>query len=308
MLTHLDALSVVTVVEAAPDAYRRRMGMCSCTAEYGKERMQQMTSRIRWAVAALAVVAGLGAARVEAQPAAVSGGGWEVSIAPLYLWASELDGAMTVGPRNVPIFMDFGTAVKNLSATFTFDAEVRKGRWGAFADLGFVRLGTDTEYDVIRPGRLTAKGRVELDNLIFETGGAAWLTRDFAVIGGVRTYTFSPNVTLGVADIDLREVEISKTNVDAIAGVTWRPKLSPRLTLLTRADMGAGQSDFTWSGLVAVEYHVKPAFGLLVGYKGLGIDTGDPRGLAAAGGLSVPTTYDVTHYGPVFAGTFHWGR
>jgi hypothetical protein len=34
----------------------------------------------------------------------------------------------------------------------------------------------------------------------------------------------------------------------------------------------------------------------------------EKRGLATAGGASVPTTYDVTHYGPVFAGTFHWGR
>ena len=271
--------------------------------------MQQMTSRIRWAIAALAFAVAAGdAVPARAQSASATTGAWEVSIAPLYLWASELDGAMTVGPRNVPIFMDFGTAVKNLSATFTFDAEVRKGRVGAFADLGFERLGTDTPYEVIRPRSITANGRLELDSVIFETGGSFWLTREFAIIGGLRTYTFSPNVTLSVADIDLREVEVSKTNVDAIAGFNWRPKLSPKLTLLTRGDIGAGQSDFTWSGLVALEYHMKPSLGLLVGYKGLGIDSGDPRGLAAAGGLSVPTTYDVTHYGPVFAGTFHWGR
>lgn len=268
-----------------------------------------MTSSTRWAVAALAIALATGvAAPVDAQPVAAQHDGWEVSIAPLYLWASELDGAMTVGPRNVPVFMDFGTAVKNLSATFTFDGEVRKGRWGAFADVGFVRLGTDASYELIGQRSRTVDGRLELDSLIFETGGAAWLTRDFALIGGLRTYTFSPNVTVSAADVDLREVEISKTNVDAIVGVTWRPSLTPKLTLLTRGDIGAGQSDVTWSGLVAFEYHVKPSFGLLAGYKALGIDSGDPRGLAAAGGAAVSTAYDMTHYGPVFAGTFHWGR
>jgi hypothetical protein len=252
---------------------------------------------VSWTTAAL-VAGGLLVAptRGAAQTTAPSDG-WKVDIAPLYLWASEMDGSMAVGARTVPIFMDFGSAVEKLSATFTFDGKIQKGRWGAFGNIGFVRLATDADFEVGTSGN-PATGRLELDNVIFEGGGSLHVTPDFAVIGGVRTYTFSPNIQLGVSDTTVGEVDASKTNVDGFGGITWRPWISSKWQFHSRGDIGAGESAFTWSGLVALEY-------------ALGINTGDTRTLAAApsgSGNALATRYQVTHYGPVFAGTFHWGH
>lgn len=260
--------------------------------------------------ATIALLAGMALSlpiRAAAQ-APSPGDGWQVDIAPLYLWAAEMDGTMTVGQRTVPVFMDFGTTLESLAATFTFSGEVRKGRWGAFADIGFVRLATDAEFEVGGEAPVTVDGRLELDNRVIEGGGSLRVARDLAVIGGVRTYTFSPNVSLRGAGQTLGEIDRSKTNVDGFAGLTWRPRLSPKWTFLSRGDLGGGESDVTWSGLLAFEYRMKPFAGLLFGYRALGIHADDTRAGGPVTGTTRDTRFDLTQYGPIVAGTFHWGR
>ena len=96
-------------------------------------------------------------------------------------------------------------------------------------------------------------------------------------------------------------VDESRTAASAFGGFTYRPKLSEKWTLLTRADLGAG-SAFTWSGTLGFEYRFKPWGSIGFGYHALGIDTGE------AGEGTGDIEYDVTHYGPVVGMTMHLGQ
>ena len=230
---------------------------------------------------------------------------WQIDAAPLYLWASKIDGRLSVNSQSVPVFMDFGDAVDNLSGAFTFHLEARKNRWGLLTDISFVRLSTDSTFTTPILSR-TVEGTAEVDSTIFEVGGSYLVNpaANFSVIGGLRTYSLSTKLEFEGAAGTLTPVDASRTSADVFGGFTYRPKLAEKWQLLSRADIGAGEANFTWSGTVGVEYRFRPWGGLMFGYHALGIDTGDVQ--TTTGGASVETEYDVTHYGPVFSLTVHW--
>lgn len=124
--------------------------------------------------------------------------------------------------------------------------------------------------------------------------------RRFGILGGLRTYTLSPKVTFTGPAGGATPIDGSETSTDGFAGFVFRPKLNEKWTLISRADIGGGTADLTWSAVLGLEYRFKPWGSLDFGYKGLGIDvkkTGD-----------VVREYDVTHYGPIVGLGLHWGR
>ena len=239
---------------------------------------------------------------------------WEVNLAPLYFWASELDGEVSVNRVTAPMFMSFGDAVDHLSGIFTFHVEARKGRWGVLSDLSFVSLSTQAQFTV--PGLLpsapnrTITGDFELDNTIFEAGASYLVVpaREFSVIGGLRTYGMSPKITFATNAGQVAPVDSSRTSVNVFAGFLFRPRLSEKWFLVTRGDVGGGEG-FTWSGTAAVQFQMTKLAGVMFGYRALGIDAGDvaSRTQLAAGSDAAELGYDMTHYGPIVAMNLRWG-
>jgi hypothetical protein len=244
-------------------------------------------------------------------PAFAQSDNWEVDVAPLYFWASELDGRIITSNDSVSLFLPFDEAVDTLAGSFSFHGEARKGRAGFFGDIYFIRLSTDAEF--VTPLSTTVLGTTELDMTVFE-GGASYLVKpdaNLSVIGGVRTYTQSPRITLSGPVLGVREVDVSRTATSVFAGFTYRPKLSEKWALISRADIGVGEA-FEWSGTLGFAYRFKPWGGLAFGYRALGVDTGDAEGIATlpAGQASDDdrVKYDVTHYGPFLSLTLHWAQ
>jgi hypothetical protein len=225
---------------------------------------------------------------------------WQVDVAPLYFWASELNGTVSVDDNSIPVFMEFSDAKDKLAGAFAVHLEARKNRWGFLTDINFVRLSTDATFTTPVLGR-SVTGTAQMDNTMFEVGGSYLVhpEANFSAIGGIRTYTLSPKLEFESAAQELTPVDVSKTAVGVFGGFTYRPKLSDKWTLLTRADLGGGEA-FTWSALVGFEYRFKPWGGVMFGYRGLGIDTGDTD----TGTKTL--AYDMTHYGPMFSLTLHW--
>jgi len=225
----------------------------------------------------------------------------EVDIAPLYLWAGRMNGHIGVDNQSVPIYMDFADAAKNLAGVFSTHAEVGHGRVRVMGDILFMRLSTGVNFTTPLVG-VPVAGTAQFDSIVFE-GGASYLVKpavNFSLIGGLRTYTMSPNLTF--ADPRLPARDVSKTAAALFGGFTYRPKLSKKVMLVSRADIGGGQA-FTWSGTLGFEFKLKPAIGVMVGYHALGIDTGS---VPSSGPVVKTAEYAVTQYGPVFALTFHW--
>ena len=98
----------------------------------------------RWMIAPVVALGVLAPRPALAQPSDK----WEVTFAPLYLCAAELNGQMTALSTTIPVFLDFGDAADHLSGAFSFHFEARKGRWGGLSDLNFLRLSSDSEFTI----------------------------------------------------------------------------------------------------------------------------------------------------------------
>lgn len=238
---------------------------------------------------------------------------WEVHFAPLYVWAAQMSGELSVRNVTTLVYMSFGDAAKNLSGIFTFHLEAGKHRWGVLADLGYVSLSTGTEVTVpglqpSAPARVIS-GSFDLSNVVFEVGGSylAVPNQRLSVIGGLRTYTMAPAISFTAAST-LTPVDTSRTAAYGFAGLQYRPKLSDKWTLVTRGDIGGG-TGLTWSAAAGLQFDFSRHGGILVGYRALGVNAGDvtqPATLPATGG-SAGLGYEMTHRGPVVALNLRWG-
>jgi hypothetical protein len=233
--------------------------------------------------------------------AAQQGDDWHVSLAPLYLSVARTDGRLTAGTKTIPVFMDFKDTASNLSAAFSFHVEAGKGRWGVATDLNYMGLSTDTTVTVLQQPLVA---EFSFDQTVFELAGTYTVNpkADFAIIGGLRTFTFAP--TLSFTRTQTRDViDTSRTSANFFAGFTYRPRLSRKVTMISRADIGGGDANLTWSATLGVEYRFKPWGGLVAVYKGLGIDASQEPTAE-----TINTGFDMTYYGPTFGLNLHWGK
>ena len=227
---------------------------------------------------------------------------WTGTVAPLYFWATWINGDIATRAGTVPVTMTFSDAADNLGGAFSFHVEAAKRRVGIFSDLNFVRLSTGSDFTLQGPLAVTVNGNADLHNTIFEAGASYLLsdTTKVAVIGGLRTFTVSSQVEFSTPSVSVMPIDASRTAVSAFAGVDYRPALSEKVSLISRADIGGG-SGMSWSGLLEFEFRPKPWAGLVVGYKAMGINFGkedDDEQIRKV---------DLTYYGPIFGLNFHWG-
>jgi hypothetical protein len=227
---------------------------------------------------------------------------WTGTFAPFYLWATRINGDIATRAGTVPVFMTFDDAADNLAGAFSFHFEAEKKRFGIFSDLNFVRLSTESDFTLQGPLAVTVNGDADIDNTFFEAGASYRLgdSTDVAVIGGLRTFTLSSQVEFSTPNVTVTPIDASRTAVSAFAGLTYRPAFSEKVGLISRADIGGG-SGMSWSGMVGFEFRPKPWAGLVVGYKGMGIDFGKENDDEEI------RKVDLTYYGPVFGLNLHWG-
>lgn len=214
---------------------------------------------------------------------------WRFEIAPLYLWAVDMGGTMTVGGRNVPLDISFSDAFDNLEAVFTVHFEAWKCDWGLLADVNWLDIGGEQ----MLPGPIGAEVKVDIQQTLIELAGGYEFDDDSFIIGGARYAALDPKVTLPMDDV----IDPDQSWIDAFVGVMWRPQLSRRWAFSGRFDIGGGSSDLVWnlSGMfdVAFSRHVV----LVFGYRYLDYDYQDEdEGFG----------YDVSQKGPLAALRFSW--
>jgi hypothetical protein len=234
--------------------------------------------------------------------------GWQVDAAPLYFWGASTSGNIAVnGTRNIPVYLDFSDAAKNLTGAFMFRGEARNGRWGVLGDVFFIRLSTDVSYTAPILS-VPLAGTLKMDETVFN-GKVTYELKSgsrFHLAGGVRTMTMAPTLHFtGPAASQLADIDISRTVAAAVGGFIYRPKLHDRVALLTQADVGGG-SVFTASATGGLEILIKPWVGVAAAYNVLHFDTGS---VPASGTRAVDVVETaITQFGPVVTLTFHWAR
>jgi hypothetical protein len=234
--------------------------------------------------------------------------GWQVNVAPLYLWAASTSGNIAVnGTSNIPIYLDFSDAAQNLDGAFMFRGEARKGQWGMLGDVFFIRLSTDVNYTTPVLS-IPIAGTLKMDETVFNAKVTYELKSGsrFHIVGGGRTLTMAPTVRfIGPAGGQLVDIDTSRTVAAAVGGFLYRPKLHEKVVLLTQANVGGG-SVFTASATGGIEVLLKPWVGVALAYNLLHVDTGNVP-TSGAGAVDVVETA-VTQSGPVFTLAFHWGE
>ena len=245
--------------------------------------------RSRWTFFFIAtVVAVASAAPADAQSQSDE---WQFQLSPLYLWAVNVDGTMTVRDRLDQDFeVDFKDAFSNLETAFTVHFEARKGRWGLLADASYLNLAGSQDIDT--PGEVAD---IEIENLILEGAAGYEFSDRWWVIAGVRYFKLDSDIGF---QFDIApEIEVSESWTDLFAGVMWRPQLGERWTFSGRFDIGAGGSDLVWNAAALIDYRLGKWAAILAGYRHLDYDYKNNNP-----GIK----YDMSMSGPVVALRFFW--
>ncbi len=222
-------------------------------------------------------------------PFASQAGDWEYSLAP-YVWLPtismdsanadrggrlpQLPGSpgLDVGPTDYLSALDFALMLAG---------DMRNGEWALLGDLIHLEFGVgDKDIDFLRPGTGPLAGNYNMD-----------LTADLYTRAGGRTLVKSDRYHLDALigwrhismDIRLREdragdlIDTDLTFNDAFLALSGVYRFEqPNWSLDYYADLGTGESDFTWQAKLGVAYE----FGwgkLFANYRHLDYDFGDTK-------------------------------
>jgi opacity protein-like surface antigen len=229
-----------------------------------------------------------------------SGGSLSVSITPS-VWVPAIKGDVAAGGNM--------TKVDNsLSDAFEDVGDARGGLEGHLEiSLGKLTLFGDALYLDLEPkgsgGVSSSNATASIRGWVLEAG-AAYAVLDtrpqgdtdpgFRIVveplGGVRVHIMDmsiddPFLPIGGSD--------NKRWVDGFGGVRGRVQFAQPFTLFGRADIGAGESTFTWSAAAGAEFNFSRSISLGVGYKWLKVDFKE----GSAASLNA-FTYDLLMQGP----------
>ena len=193
---------------------------------------------------------------------------WQWSAAA-YFWGASMGGTtaggadLDVGLSTILDSLDFG-AMGTLNA--------RKGKLSYFADLIYLDLGDQANTTVPVP----VSADIDLKGWI-STAGVGYQIYDqsgtrLEVLGGARLLKFDSDINITAAGRNTR-LGSSDPNWDAIVGLRGSTDLSDKWYMNYYADIGTGESDFTWQALVGVNYRMKKA-DITAGYRYLSWDFG----------------------------------
>ena len=225
--------------------------------------------------ATFAAAAVCAAALSPASAGAQNVDGWEFKAA-LYGYFPTLSGKTTFPPTGGgSASVDIDTILDNLKFTFMGQFEARKGAWGAYTDVVYLDLGNSKSGArelAIGDRGLPAGASADLD---FDMKG--WLWTLAGTYRAVSRPDYTLDVVAGARMLDIeqtlgwkldgnigsvpvldhsgqRKAELS--NWDAVVGVKGRASFGAdrRWFVPYYADVGAGQSKFTWQATVGIGY------------------------------------------------------
>jgi hypothetical protein len=188
---------------------------------------------------------------------------WEFGLAPMYLWATNLGGELTVKAQTQSLELDFDEIFDKLEAVFTLHFEgLYKKKWGFLFDFNYI----DISDSITTPGPGAANINVDFENNIVELGGIYRFYEKgphiFEGLGGARFTNLDAeiNITGGPPPIPQR-IDAKQEWWDPILGLRYKWQISEKWMLNLRGDIGSGfgagdTSDSTWRTAHGGEHHL----------------------------------------------------
>ncbi len=209
-----------------------------------------------------------GAGSAIPQSSNQDGGDWRVNLVP-YLWVTGLTGDVRLKGRDIPVDASFTDVVSATDSLLAFEAyfDARKGKWGFFSDLMFIKLGV--EGIVLEDGPINLTNRLN----VVEFGGLYRLGSNGASDGGSGAdVVFGVRSTFLELESKLSEIEgvttgrdLTKSNqkwAEPFVGLRGQTAPTNKLSLVAEGNIGGfgAGSDYSWKTLVAVGFRVSRSF------------------------------------------------
>ena len=211
--------------------------------------------------------------------------GWDHSLA-VYLWGTDIGGSTASG---TDIDVGFSTLLDNLNFGAMGAYQGRKGKWSVITNVMYLDVSGDKQLDLIPPigGNLinvTTDVSLDLTGLVIELGGGYNLYNDnegtiVDFVLGARYLDLSTDILLdfdlGASGLGLK-VPLSDSGhvLDAIVGLSGKVSIGDRWSMPWGANIGAGDSDLTWSARAGVGFKAASWVDIDVAYRYLKWDLG----------------------------------
>lgn len=206
-------------------------------------------------------------------------GTWRFEIAP-YVWATSLNGDVGSRGRSVSVDADFADIVHDSDSLLAamLHMEVGRGRWSAFTDVTYGKIGVDDVF--------TANGFVDTTSTtLWIEGGGAYRFIDEQPLGASDSKSrvtvdglLGARVSVIGFDLRLKDVgiDVDQTTawVDPFIGARARFDFGEHWAVQLRGDVGGfgAGSQFTWQavGLIGYRFHIgNVPTTFFVGYRAL---------------------------------------
>lgn len=220
---------------------------------------------------------------------------WEFNLAPLYLWAISIDGDVGIRGRTSNVSIDFGDVWDNLEGVFTirFNGLYRK-KFGFVFDYNYLDLGTQKANDLVN---VDVGFKSQIINL---AGSYRFLNGDNTLDGvaGIRYTKLDAGINLNNVG---ERLDGDQDWVDPIVGLRYNYAFTDKWSLQLYGDIGGFgvSSDFTWQGLVLIDYQPWKNVAFVAGYRGIGTDY-------ETGSGTDQFTFDATVHGPLIGVDIRW--
>lgn len=227
----------------------------------------------------LFVIIGTGE-QAAAQQAANETDAWQIAVTP-YLWATRMKGDVKTGPLpNTSLDMKFSDILDTLDFGFMTAVEARKDRWGILFDGMFMKVSDSAtmskdDIGLVVNGDLTIKQSMLAGALAYRVITSRM---PVDVIGGVRYNRIDADGTVDARLVGLGSgtVDLSGTKdwIDPYVGMRVIAPLNEKWSVVGYVDVGGfgAGSDFTWQGLVGVDYASSKSLSAIFGYRYMKID------------------------------------
>lgn len=193
--------------------------------------------------------------------------GWQF-MAEAYFWGASVNGDTASGSD---ISIDIDDLVDDLNLGFMGVLGVKKGKWGFLVDTIYLDVSDNTNVAI---GSVGVNTNVGLEGWVVTPVATYEFFRSgetsINVIAGARYLDLSTDIDLRNADPNStqfnRKLSDSGSNWDGIVGVKGNLFLNDNWFIPFSADVGAGDSEFTWQFFGGLGYRFNRV-DILAGYR-----------------------------------------
>ena len=232
--------------------------------------------------------------------------GWEFSVAPLYLWAKNIEGSAAIGGREAPLDLDFKDDIlDNLDSAFAIHFEARKDNLTLYAEYNYAKLDPTAVASV---GPVQLQADIEFEDTLWEAG-ATWTFAQhgdstWELLGAIRYAEQDVEIDItrsgGPGVIPLPEKITGGDDWwQGVAGLRYTFQVTERWSWRLRGDYGYGDSNnSSLHGIGFLDYRFRDWGSFFAGYRYL--ETDYDNGRDSANGYA----FDGDQQGPVLGLNF----